>query len=105
MTDILKQLDCVLQERQSYDPAKSYVASLYQKGEDAILQKIGEEATETILAAKSCDNEHLKNEIADMWFHSLVLLVFKGLSSEDVLAVLKKRFGLSGIEEKKQRKQ
>jgi len=79
------------------------VASLYAKGLDAILKKIGEEATETVLAAKGGDREQIVYETADLWFHTLVLLSASELGPEDVLAELDRRFGLSGIEEKKQR--
>jgi len=90
----------VLEERKSQDPQKSYVASLYAKGLDAILKKIGEEATETVMAAKDGNLDKIVYEVADLWFHSLVLLAHQGLSPDQVLAELQRRFGLSGLEEK-----
>ena len=105
MSDILKQLALVLEARKQADPVTSYVAGLYAKGLDAILKKVGEEATETILAAKSGSSEHLVHETADLWFHTLVMLADKGLGPEDVLAELERRFGLSGVEEKAARDQ
>jgi phosphoribosyl-ATP pyrophosphohydrolase len=100
MSDILQQLGKALEARKQADPATSYVAGLYAKGLDAILKKVGEEATETILAAKSGSPEHLLYETADLWFHTLVMLAAKGLGPEDVLAELDRRFGLSGLDEK-----
>uniref|UniRef100_UPI003F6C1071 phosphoribosyl-ATP diphosphatase n=1 Tax=Congregibacter sp. TaxID=2744308 RepID=UPI003F6C1071 len=85
----------------------SYVASLYEKGLNKILEKVGEEASEVIIAAKDCDGEQgqdaLLGEIADLWFHSMVLLAQQGLSSAQVLAILQERFGLSGHAEKASR--
>lgn len=100
MSDILQQLADVLEARKSADPDSSYVAKLYGKGLDAILKKIGEEATETILAAKDGDKEHLIYETADLWFHTLVMLAQQGLGPEAVLQELARRFGLSGLDEK-----
>ena len=100
MSDILTRLALVLEERKQSDPETSYVARLYAKGQDAILKKIGEEATETVMAAKDGDPERLTAEIADLWFHCLVLLAHRGLGPEQVLAELDRRFGLSGIAEK-----
>lgn len=100
MRDVLEELTRVLEERKSADPESSYVARLYSKGLDAILKKIGEEATETVMAAKDGDDEHLVCEVADLWFHSLVLLAHQGLGPDLVLAELERRFGLSGIAEK-----
>lgn len=102
-TQILQALAKVLEERKTADPESSYVAKLYAKGLDAILKKIGEEATETVIAAKSGDASQLVYEMADLWFHTLVLLAHQGLSPETVLAELARRFGLSGIEEKARR--
>ncbi len=82
---ILNQLAEVLENRKSVPTDSSYVAKLYAAGDDAILQKIGEEAVETILAAKGSDNIHIIKEIADLWFHSLVLLAHKGLEPQDVM--------------------
>ncbi len=101
--DILQQLARVLEARKQADPARSYVASLYDKGLDTILKKIGEEATETVIAAKGGDREQLIYETADLWFHTLVLLAHQGLGPEQVLAELARRFGLSGLEEKAMR--
>lgn len=98
--DILKKLTETLEARKQASPESSYVAKLFSKGEDAILKKVGEEATEVILASKAGDKTHLVYEIADLWFHCLVLLAHQGLSSEDVLTELARREGLSGIAEK-----
>ena len=100
MMDILTELAQVLEQRKSQDPQKSYVAGLYAKGLDAILKKIGEEATETVMAAKDGAPEKIVHEVADLWFHSLVLLAHQGLGPGQVLAELQRRFGLSGLEEK-----
>jgi len=103
MEDILTQLARVLEERKNADPESSYVARLYSKGLDAILKKVGEEATETVMAAKDGDREQIIYETADLWFHTLVMLAQQGLGPEDVLAELARRFGLSGLEEKASR--
>ena len=100
MSDTLQKLARVLEERKQADPTSSYVAGLYHKGLDAILQKVGEEAVETILAAKGDSPQHLVSETADLWFHTLVMLAERGLGPEPVLAELERRFGLSGLEEK-----
>ena len=100
MSDILQQLADVLEARKNADPDSSYVAKLYAKGLDSILKKVGEEATETILAAKDGDKEHLVYETADLWFHTLVMLAQQGLGPEAVLQELARRFGLSGLDEK-----
>ena len=100
MSDILVRLAQILEARKQADPDDSYVARLYGKGLDAILKKIGEEATETVMAAKDGDPVRLTAEIADLWFHCLVLLAQQGLGPEQVLAELDRRFGLSGIAEK-----
>ena len=105
MSNILTQLAEVLESRKGADPDSSYVAKLYDKGLDAILKKIGEEATETVMAAKDGESEKIIYEIADLWFHSMVLLAQQGLRPEDVLKELERRFGLSGLEEKAQRKE
>ncbi|MGD8525663.1 MAG: phosphoribosyl-ATP diphosphatase [Thioalkalispiraceae bacterium] len=104
MNEILQQLEKVLEERKSADPESSYVAKLYSKGLDSILKKIGEEATETVMAAKDGDKQQLIYETADLWFHTLVLLSQQGLGHEDVLNELARRFGMSGLEEKANRK-
>ena len=100
VNDILQELAALLEARKGADPDSSYVAKLYSKGLDAILKKIGEEATETILAAKDGDKEHLVYETADLWFHTLVMLAQQGLGPELVLQELARRFGLSGLDEK-----
>ena len=101
--DILRRLGEVIAARRRADPPTSYVASLFAKGEDAILRKLAEEAAETVLAAKGGDKLHIVRETADLWFHSLVLLAWHGLTPEDVLAELRRREGISGIDEKKSR--
>jgi len=98
--DTLQQLAAVLEARKAADPESSYVARLYAKGLDAILKKIGEEATETVLAAKDGDPAKVVYETADLWFHTLVLLAHQGLGPDAVLAELRRRFGLSGLAEK-----
>lgn len=103
-TDILRQLADTLEERKQAEPDSSYVASLYAKGLDSILKKIGEEATETVMAAKDGDAERIIYETADLWFHSMVLLAQQGLRPEQVLDELARRFGLSGLEEKASRR-
>ncbi len=103
MRDVLEELARVLEERKSADPESSYVARLYSKGLDAILKKIGEEATETVMAAKDGSGERVVCEVADLWFHSLVLLTHLGLGPRQVLDELERRFGLSGIQEKASR--
>jgi phosphoribosyl-ATP pyrophosphohydrolase len=104
MSDILQQLAQVLEERKLESSEKSYVASLYAKGLDTILKKVGEEAAETIIAGKGGDKQQIIYETADLWFHSMVLLASQGLGPDDVLNELQRRFGLSGLEEKSQRK-
>ena len=103
--DILAQLSKVLEQRKQADPDSSYVAKLYAKGTDSILKKIGEESAETIIAGKSDDDGQVIYEMADLWFHCLVLLAQRGLSAQQVLEELERRFGLSGLEEKASRKQ
>jgi phosphoribosyl-ATP pyrophosphohydrolase len=97
------QLATILEARKQADPKTSYVASLYDKGLDAILKKIGEEATETVMAAKDGEADRIVAETADLWFHTLILLASKNLGPEDVLNELDRRFGTSGIEEKANR--
>lgn len=109
MSDILKQLTAVLEQRkQAADPASSYVASLHHKGLNKILEKVGEEAVETILAARDAERDgntdKLIAETADLWFHSLVMLSHLGTDAQAVLAELEQRFDLSGLEEKASRK-
>jgi phosphoribosyl-ATP pyrophosphohydrolase len=104
MNDVLKRLADVIESRKGGDPQTSYVARLLAKAPDAILKKIGEEATETVMAAKDGARERIVAETADLWFHCLVMLAHYGLRPEDVLAELEKRAGTSGIEEKALRK-
>ena len=98
--DILRRLAAVLEQRKQADPDSSYVAGLYAKGLDTILKKVGEEATETVIAAKGGDRNQLVYETADLWFHSLVLLAHQEISPDRVLDELERRFGLSGLDEK-----
>ncbi len=111
MSDILKQLDLILEARKGESPDSSYVASLYHKGLEKILKKVSEESSETIMAAKDLEHQntqenkdHLVYEIADLWFHTMVLLASKNLSSTDITDELQRRFGLSGHDEKANRK-
>jgi phosphoribosyl-ATP pyrophosphohydrolase len=101
--DVLERLAEVLETRKTADPESSYVARLYGKGLDAILKKIGEEATETVMAAKDGEGSRIVSEVADLWFHTLVLLAHQGLQPGQVLGELERRFGLSGIQEKASR--
>jgi phosphoribosyl-ATP pyrophosphohydrolase len=101
---ILKQLADVIDSRKGGDAAASYVARLFALGDDAILKKIGEEATEAVLAAKSGERERIVAETADLWFHCMVMLSHYGLRPENVLDELSQRAGTSGIEEKALRK-
>ncbi len=100
---VLHRLAETLESRKGADPGSSYVAGLYAKGTDAILKKIGEEATETVLAAKGGDKLQIVRETADLWFHCLVMLAHAGLGPDDVLAELRRREGISGIDEKASR--
>ena len=111
--DILAELDQVLEERKTADPDSSYVASLYGAGLSKILEKVGEEATEVVIAAKDVEasseellaerQNDLVKEVADLWFHSIVTLKHLNLSSDDVLEVLGQRFGIGGLDEKANR--
>lgn len=103
MSDVLDRLSELMEQRKSADPASSYVARLYAKGLDSILKKIGEEATETVIAAKGGNADEIVYETADLWFHTLVMLSHVGLSAQDVLNELARREGLSGIAEKASR--
>ena len=107
-SDILKALDNILAQRKNDDPETSYVASLHKKGLNKILEKVGEECTETLIAAKdaeqSGDNKDLIAETADLWFHSLVMLSHLGENADSVLAELARRFDISGLDEKASRK-
>lgn len=104
MQDVLKELTEVLESRKQADPQSSYVAKLYDQGIDKIAKKIGEEATEVVIATKNDSHDEIIYEIADLWFHTMVLLAHKNLSYALVLQELQRRFGLSGLEEKANRK-
>ena len=103
--NILRRLGEVIAARKQAEPASSYVASLMAQGQDAILKKVAEEASETLLASKEGDKLHIVRETADLWFHSLVLLAWHGLGPDDVLAELRRREGISGIDEKGSRRE
>jgi phosphoribosyl-ATP pyrophosphohydrolase len=98
--DILAQVAATIESRKDADPQDSYVASLFARGDDAILKKIGEEATETVMAGKDGDAARITHEMADLWFHCLVLLARHGLGPDDVLGELARRTGQSGLAEK-----
>ena len=98
-TDTFAKLAAVIESRKGQDPDASYVARLFSKGEDAILKKIGEEATELVMAAKDGDRAKIVYETADLWFHSMVALAHYGLKPSDVIAELARREGLSGLDE------
>jgi phosphoribosyl-ATP pyrophosphohydrolase len=98
--DMLARLAAVIESRKGGDPDQSYVAKLFARGTDQIAKKIGEEATETVMAAKDGDPAKIVAETADLWFHSMVLLAHFGRGPADVLAELARREGLSGIDEK-----
>jgi phosphoribosyl-ATP pyrophosphohydrolase len=100
MSDVLERLAETIEGRKGGDPQQSYVARLLAQGEDAVLKKIGEEATETVMAGKSGDRLRIVNEMADLWFHCLIALAQYGLAPRDVLAELRRREGISGIDEK-----
>ena len=104
LAETLERIASIIEERKRSDPAKSDVARLLREGEDAVLKKIGEEATETLLAAKGGDRLHLVRETADLWFHCMILLARHGLGPGDVLAELHRREGISGLDEKAARK-
>ena len=101
--DILRRLTETIESRKGADPASSYVAGLFSKGHNAILKKIGEEAAETLLAAKDGDKLPIVRETADLWFHCLIMLAWHDLGPDDVLAELKRRESISGVDEKKSR--
>jgi phosphoribosyl-ATP pyrophosphohydrolase len=100
MSDILERLADVVESRRAADPSTSYVSRLLAQGEDAVLKKVGEEATETVMAGKDGDRRRIVSETADLWFHCIVLLAHYGLRPSDVLAELRRREGISGIDEK-----
>ena len=101
---VLERIAASIEQRRNADPASSYVAKLFAQGEDAMLKKIGEEATEMVLAAKSGDRLHLVREVTDLWFHCMIVLARHGLGPADVLAEMHRREGISGIDEKAARK-
>lgn len=103
MSDVLIRLSELLDQRKAADPSTSYVAKLHAKGLDSILKKIGEEATETVIAAKGGKADEIIYETADLWFHTLVMLSHAGLNAQDILNELARREGLSGIVEKASR--
>ena len=105
MSEVLERLARTLEARKGADPSASYVAGLYARGLDAILKKVGEEATETVIAAKGGEREAVVRETADLWFHTLVMLAHLGLGPEAVLSELERRFGLPGLAEKAARSQ
>lgn len=100
---ILQRVSDTLAERREADPNSSYVASLYAKGLDAILKKVAEESAEVLMAAKDGDRLHIVWEVTDLWFHSLILMAHFGLSADDILVELRRREGISGIDEKRAR--
>jgi phosphoribosyl-ATP pyrophosphohydrolase len=102
--EVLERIAASIEERKDGDPAKSYVAKLFSQHEDVMLKKIGEEATETVLAAKSGDRLHLVREVTDLWFHCMIVLARHGLGPADVLAEMQRREGISGLDEKAARK-
>ena len=102
--ETLERIAATIEQRKGADPSSSYVSSLFAKGDDAMLKKIGEEATETVLAAKGGDRLHLVREVADLWFHCMIVLARHGLGPGDVLAEMHRREGISGIDEKAERK-
>lgn len=101
---VLQRLAEVIAQRRGADPDKSYVARLFAKGGDAMLKKIGEEATETVMAAKDGKSAAIVGEMADLWFHCLIVLAAHNLGPKDVLEELARREGLSGLDEKAARK-
>ena len=101
---IIHRLANIIEARKDSDPEHSYVAKLLSDGNDELLKKIVEEASEVLLASKDGDKAHITHEVADLWFHCLILLAHHGLSPEDVLVELERREGVSGIDEKASRK-
>lgn len=101
--DVFAAIAVVLEQRRQADPAGSYTAGLFAKGREAILQKVGEEAVETILACTSADRKQIIHETADLWFHTLVMLAHERIDHTEVFAELTRRFGTSGVEEKRSR--
>ncbi len=105
MSDVFNRLSELLEQRKAADPSVSYVAKLYAKGLDSILKKVGEEATETVIAAKDGEREAVIYERADLWFHTLIMLAHLNIKPQEVLDELARREGLSGIAEKNARPQ
>jgi phosphoribosyl-ATP pyrophosphohydrolase len=101
--DILNSLSEILEQRKQANPDESYTAKLFNDGVDSILKKVGEEAIETVIASKSGDKAAIIHEVADLWFHTMVLLKHHDLDYKDILNELESRFGLSGLEEKANR--
>ena len=101
--DVLERLEAAIAARRGADPSTSYVASLNAKGLDQILKKVGEEATETVIAAKSGERSAIVHETADLWFHTLVMLAWHGIPLAEVMAELERREGRSGVDEKASR--
>ena len=101
MSDVLIKLATILEDRKTADPESSYVASLYRDGTDKILKKLGEEATEVVIAGKGGDRDEIIYETADLWFHSMVLLAHNNIEPQDILNELSRRFDLSGLEKKR----
>jgi phosphoribosyl-ATP pyrophosphohydrolase len=101
--NVLRRLGEIIAARRAADPGSSYVANLFAQGQDAVLKKLAEEAAETLLASKDGDKLHIVRETADLWFHSLIVLAWHGLGPDDVLAELRRREGISGIDEKRSR--
>jgi phosphoribosyl-ATP pyrophosphohydrolase len=102
--DTLHRIAATIEAHRNADPVTSYVATLFAKGDDAIIKKIGEEATEAVMAAKDGDKIRLTAELADLWFHCLVLLAWYGMGPQDLLAELDRREGVSGLAEKAARR-
>ncbi len=102
--DPLRRIAATIEAHRNADPLTSYVATLFVKGDDAIIKKVGEEATETVMAAKDGDKIRITSEVADLWFHCLILLARYGLGPQDVLAELERREGVSGLDEKAARR-
>jgi phosphoribosyl-ATP pyrophosphohydrolase len=100
MQEILERLADTIESRKGGDPDASYIARLFARGEDAVLKKVGEEATEVVMAAKDGDRLRIVGETADLWFHCLAMLAFYGLRPSDILMELRRREGISGIDEK-----
>ena len=102
--DVLRRVAAAIESRKDGDATQSYVASLFAKGDDAMLKKIGEEATETVIAAKGGDKLQIVHEVTDLWFHCMIVLARHGLGPDDVLAEMQRREGISGLDEKASRK-